>query len=253
MKRPNLNMMIRTAVLLCAFCLVLAPLGLAGEEVPESLEDMPWYEMPRDDYKEYTAEEVRKYIPEEEEEREFQMGQRPPGLPRGLQELILILFLAVFIFFSVYLAYRWYQERETDIRPISVRSRPDGPEVLDLPGIEEAVVAETDLSREIDAALREGRTGKATIYLFVFLLRELSVREYIALRRHVTARGYARMVAAGKEVPASVREIFAEAAEAFELVAYSERRPELDVGRLWERAKTELGTLAMSGGQGGAQ
>jgi hypothetical protein len=241
-------------VTLLSLYVVFAASGLAAEDVPASLEDMPWYEAPQDDYHEYTPEEVRKFIPDEAEESpEFQMGERPPGLPPGLQQLVLILFLGLLIFFSVYLAYRWYQERETEIRPLKTRERPAGPEVLDLPGIEEAVATELDLNREIDGLLKEGRLGKATVYIFVFLLRELSAREYIALQRHVTARGYARMVRSGKDIPTSVRDIFAEAAEAFELVAYSERRPERDVARLWERAQAELKSLAMSGGPGGAE
>ncbi len=225
------------------FCSVLAGAGLAAP-VPETLEEHPWYDKTRDNYKQYTAEEVRKFIPDKKNPPEYAPGS-PPLLPAGLAQVLLIIFLGVLVFFSVFLAYRWFRERESGSRSGTRLSGQAGPEVLELPGLEKSIeLNQSDLPGLIRRALDAGRDRLAASYIFAYLLFELSNREYITLAKNRTAREYARIMAVEERVPSLFRELFRQAAANFDVAVYRESSPGVDLREFWEKVQAALRALS---------
>lgn len=214
-----------------------------AEPFADRMQEMPWYDAPADDYRDYTAEEVRKYIPEEDDPSpEMPVpGQGGPVLPPGVQEILLIVFLGVIVFFAAYLAYRWYTERELGRKAGFRAVAANQPEVFDLPGIALAPGETPNLPERIRVALKEGHSRLAAALIFVFVLLEFSARGLLELRKSRTPRAYARLVGGDDSIPAALRDLFGQSAAAFEIAVYGESAPGLDLGDLWGRLSVELG------------
>lgn len=232
------------AFVLAAFVLAALHCGTdpAAEGFADRMQEMPWYERSADDYKEYSAEEVAKHIPEESERTgpELRLPDSGLVLPAGIQEAILILFLAVLVFFCAYLAYRWYNEREIE-SPRVLKTSLAGPEVLELPGLETSVSSELDLQAAIRAALAAGQDRKASAYIFAFFLLELSRRDLLELKKSRTAREYVREVVRDDRHSEHLRFVFKRAAALFEVAVYAAAAPGEDIGSLWSEVRSVLG------------
>lgn len=212
---------------------------LGAEKQPkESLQEMPWYDKTRDDYRKYGPDDVK--IPKEE-----QTGQggpmRGPGIGIGSLRFFVILLLAGLAFLILYLLYRRYRDRRPGLDSI------DGVHAgtVSYSGLpSDEVRGEWDPWHLFEEALRRGDLRAAAVFLYGTAVSGYRRRGLLPEGDHLTARDFVRRLTRSNEAGPEERRVFAGVARVYEAALYADLAPPEERIREMKTSLDSLGVIA---------
>jgi hypothetical protein len=163
--------------LACVLCTAMPGIPFSIQAAPEWAGDMPWFDNPRDDYREYKPEDLKLK----------KQGQRPPmSMPRAgfdpslLFYAVAALLIGVLIYFILrYLANRQPgEEAALEGEAIEIQ-------VVDLP---EAKLPDRDLRLAIDELIAQGNFRRAGMLLFQLVCNQFRVKNLLEVTQDQTPR-----------------------------------------------------------------
>ncbi|MBE7437321.1 MAG: hypothetical protein HS115_02610 [Spirochaetales bacterium] len=196
-----------------------------------ALADFPWYDTERQDYRKYTAEELREVMPEETQSAPAPVLEAPP-VSLFLLEILLYLLAAVALFFAV----RWLIRRKPQAK--------EGRSSVVLPvkfqeytAFQEVVQARTaaEIRERIERAIAAMQLREAGKLIFIYLVARMTEKGELAVSGSLTAREIAREMKKIRPDPLSIIE---RSRQAFEKSLYAGRE-EPDLPHLWQTIATE--------------
>ncbi|MCE9599657.1 MAG: DUF4129 domain-containing protein [Spirochaetia bacterium] len=186
---------------------------------PEWTKDMPWYDQKKETYRDYSAEDIKPYLGEEEP------GRSRPSFG-GIPDVTVLLYalIAMLVGVALYFAARYWMDRspgeeEAPKEQIDVAVFFD-----DLP---EARLPEQDLRRAIDELLMKGNIRRAGMLLFQLTLKLLVVKKLLEVSPDQTPRE----IQTRAKLPELEADLLHAATGIFEECAYRPAEPEVQVVR----------------------
>ena len=205
----------------------------------EGLKPMPWYDAPKDDYKKYSPEEIRKVMGKMKSKPQ----QSAPGLslPAGFLQLLVYAIIAAVLCAAIYLVIRTWRERNLAL-PATVSKGEDGVIIHEaiVAGLDATPLQEHDLARKTKEALDRGDFQAASRFMFLFALLAFSKKELLELRSSRTAREYVRLLAARDNADEKKVRLLSDIARCFEIAVYRQAPPDGDLFDLWYRLQREV-------------
>ncbi|MBL8021830.1 MAG: DUF4129 domain-containing protein [Leptospirales bacterium] len=183
---------------------------------PGWTKEMPWYDQKKETYREYTAEDIKPYLGEENRNR------GPGPSIGGMPDMTLLIYslIAILIGIALYFAARYWMER-------GPRDNPEPPEQIDVSvfpdDMPEAKLPEQDLRRAIEELLLNGNVRRAGMLLFQLTLKILVSRSLLEISPDQTPREIQRKAS----LPDSESDLLHAATGVFEECAYKPAQPEL--------------------------
>lgn len=192
----------KVRLLLVFFLLLAAPGTLSA--APEWREGMPWFDNPKDDYREYKPEDLKL----KSKQRGPQFSAPAAGMdPTILFYAIGAVLIGVLIYFVLrYLANRQPEEESPVEEGIEIQ-------VVDLP---EAKLPDLDLRRMIDELIAQGNFRRAGMLLFQIVCNQFRLKNLLQITQDQTPREIRRAFS-GEPVPSG---LLSDAVHVFEDCAY---------------------------------
>lgn len=164
-----------TAALL--ICVVSAGAPVSVSAAPEWTGEMPWFDNPKDDYREYKPEDLK---------LKKDRARRPAAIPgAGLDPSIFFYAIAaVLIGVLIYFVLRYFANRQpgedTELEGEAIEIQ-----VVDLP---EAKLPDLDLRRAIDELIAQGNYRRAGMLLFQLICNQFRVKNLLQITQDQTPR-----------------------------------------------------------------
>jgi hypothetical protein len=193
----------------------------------------PWYDHERDQYKEYSAEEIRQFIP--------QKAQPAPSFSGigAIAQIAIYLLLAALVAAIVYFLARYFRQKKSTLPDLASEELPSDPVYLPVSEIDLPfhLQSSQELGKLIEEALKNRDLRRCAIYIFLFLVARLSERQMLQTRKSGTAREYARRM---KKLLPDLGEEIEYSRLLFEQALYGESAPEFGALDLWRKLRQGL-------------